>query len=98
MPALIAWLARVFSTRLGSWIAGAFVFLGLSLGTQEFAIAPLRAYIETAWAGVGADIAAWLGAFNIDRAITILLSAIAARATIAGGALYLKRRAAPGGT
>lgn len=93
MPALIAWLARIFSTRLGQWITSAMVFMGLAFGTQEFAIGPLRSYIETAWGGLGGQVLATLGYANIDRAVTIILSAVAARAALNSGALFLKRRA-----
>lgn len=94
MPALVVWLSRIFSSRLGQWLTSALVFMGLAFGTQEFAIGPLRSYLETAWGGLGGQVLATLGYANIDKACTIILSAVAARAALNSGALFLKRRQA----
>lgn len=102
MPALIfaigSWIVAIFSrviaSRIGSWIISALLFLGLSFGTQTLAVAPLTSLIRTYWASIGSDIVQWLTYCNIDRAITITLSAIAARAVIGGAKVALRRRGA----
>lgn len=95
MPAIIAWviagLARLFASRIGQWVTSALVFLGLELATSQVVVAPLLAQIQAVAGGVGTG-AVWLGFFNIDRYITIILSAYAVGA---GKSAILRRRAAP---
>lgn len=94
MPALIAWfvagLSRLFASRLGMWITSALVFLGLELGTQTVVVQPILAQIQATASGLPADAAGWMAFFNIDRYITILLSAYAA----GGVKTVLRRRSA----
>lgn len=95
MPAMIAWvlagLARLFASRIGQWVTSALVFLGLELATSQVVVAPLLAQIQSVAGAVGTG-AVWLGFFNIDRYITIILSAYAVGA---GKSAILRRRAAP---
>lgn len=93
MPAIIAWvlagLARLFASRVGQWVTSALVFLGLELATSQVLVAPLLGQIQAVAGGLGTGVA-WLGFFNVDRYITIILSAYAVSA---GKSAILRRRA-----
>lgn len=76
---LFKWFAGLFgkmiSTRAGGWIASALLFLGLSFTSYKFAVAPFRQLIQDTMGG-GGDLIAWAGFLGIDKAVTIVLSAI----------------------
>lgn len=94
MPAIVAWIvaafARLFASRAGQWVTSILVFLGLEMATREVVVAPLLAQIQAVAGSVGAGVV-WVGFFNIDRYITIILSAYAVGA---GKSVILRRRAA----
>lgn len=92
MPILAAWIARIFASRIGQWIVSALVFLGLSIGTEQAVIGPFRDSIAATWAGMGGNVAAGLAYINVDKFITIILSAMTARATLSAGRAFLRRR------
>jgi len=98
MPALVAWivagLSWLFEKRIGQWIVSALVFLGLELGTQKAVTGPLLSYMQSATGSLPAEAAAWLAFFNVDRYITIIMSAYA---TAGVGRVLLRRRAGGGG-
>lgn len=85
-----AWLSRLVSTRIGYWIGAAFAFLGIQYVASEFVTEPLMAQIQSAFTGAPADLAAWLSFLNVDRYITIIMSAYATAA--AAGALRLRKK------
>lgn len=86
---LFAGLSRLFSTRLGTWVAGAMLFLGIELVASNFVVGPLLDEVIGAFAGLPGDMAAWLAFLNVDRYITIVASAYATAASI--GALKLRK-------
>lgn len=92
MPALIAWLvaalSAVFASRIGQWVVSALVFLGLELAVTSFAVEPILNQIKGVASGVG-DAVGWLAFFNLDKYITVILSAYAVGA---GKAAFLRRR------
>lgn len=94
MPALVAWIAaaisRIFATRLGMWAASALAFLGLQWATHEFAMGPVISQVQSAMGSVGGEGVAWIAFFNVDRYISIILSAYA----IASGKQAILRRRA----
>jgi hypothetical protein len=98
MPALVAWimagLSAVFSSQIGRWIVSAFLFLGLELGTQKAVTGPMLTYMQSVTSGLSADAVGWLGFFNIDKYITIIMSAYA---TAGVGRVLLRRRSGSGG-
>jgi len=85
MPAIIAWvgaaIAWVFSKKLGQWIVGAMVFLGLQFAVNTYAVGPLLDQIKSIANGAGGDALGWIAFFNLDKYISIILSAYATAAT-----------------
>src|SRR4051812_33175259 len=99
MPALAAWIGAaisfIFNSQIGRWIVSALLFLGLELGTQKAVTGPMLAYMQSATSGLPASAVGWLAFFNVDRYITIIMSAYA---TAGVGRVLLKRRAGGGGS
>lgn len=93
MPALVAWivagLSRIFATRIGMWVVSALVFLGLELGTQRVVLGPVLGQIQSVSGGLGGDAVGWLAFFNVDRYLSIIISAYGAAA--AKGVILRKR-------
>ncbi|MCF3498206.1 MAG: DUF2523 domain-containing protein [Stenotrophomonas sp.] len=85
---LLAGLSRLFGTRLGQWILSALAFLGINFITQKFAVDPLLGQIKASVSGAPGDIVAWLGYLNVDKYVTLVLSAYATAA--AAGALKMR--------
>lgn len=93
MPAIIAWvvagLARIVATRIGMWIVSGLVFLGLELGTQKVVLGPVLTQLQSVSSGLAGDAAGWLAFFNVDRYLSIIISAYGAAA--AKGVILRKR-------
>lgn len=93
---LLKGLANLFQSKLGSWIAGAMVFLGIGFATQQAVIEPaidqVQGYIQSAGSEAGAVAMQWFGFLNMDKAITMILSAYAARAAIRAAKVFLTQR------
>ncbi|WP_182267820.1 DUF2523 family protein [Stenotrophomonas maltophilia] len=87
---LLAGLSRLFSTRVGQWILSALAFLGLNFVAQEFAVTPLLDQIKGSINGAPGDILAWVGFLNVDKYVTLILSAYATAA--AAGALKMRMK------
>lgn len=85
---LLAGLSRLVGTRLGQWVLSALAFLGINFMTQKFAVDPLLAQIKSSVAGAPGEIVAWLGFLNVDKYVTLVLSAYATAA--AAGALKMR--------
>ncbi|RRU12123.1 DUF2523 family protein [Stenotrophomonas sp. 278] len=85
---LLAGLSRLIQTRLGQWLLAALAFLGLNFVTQEFAVDPLLNQIKQAFSGAPADIVAWLAFLNLDKYVTLVVSAYAT--AISAGALKMR--------
>lgn len=81
ITALLAALARLFSTRAGTWVAQVLLFLGIGFATKQAVVDPILGYLSDGFAGLPSDVAAWVGFLNID----IYCSAVAS-AYIAGAA------------
>lgn len=102
MPAIIAalmeGLAWLFKSQLGRWIVSAFLFLGISFGTSHFIITPSLEYVRSlaANAGSGGPLAAtmisWAGVLQFDKAISMILAAVATKMGVGAGKLFLQRR------
>jgi hypothetical protein len=77
--AAFGWLVR---SQIGRWVMIALAALGIEFAVTEGVVDPLIDYISaTAGAGVG-DATAWFGFFNVDRYVTLILSAYAAAAAV----------------
>lgn len=90
LGALGAMLSRVIATRIGQWVVAALVFLGLQFAVNEFAVGPLLNWIKNLISGAPREIIDWLGYLNLDRYVTMLLSAYAAAAGVS--AVKLRRK------
>jgi len=93
LPWILSWLSRLIFSRLGAWIVAGLVYLGVYLGTQNIVVEPLldqiRAYGEGAPSGAVAE---WMAFLNIDRSITMVLSAYAAAFAVSSAKVALYRR------
>jgi hypothetical protein len=84
MGALIGPLWAAFSrfvgTRIGQWIVSAMLFFGIQWASNSFVIPNIEAQIASAV--TDSRVIALLGYLQVDRAVTIILSAIAARQSV----------------
>jgi len=97
----IAGLMFMLRSRLGMLIAGALGWLGLSLATYELVVDPFIDQLETyaqnsvsAGGEFGAAMAAWVGFMNFDKALTMIISAYAAKHAVGAGKVFLKKKMA----
>lgn len=98
VPALI-WL---FKSKLGYFVAAAFLWLGMNWATLNIVLGPtldlVRGYAESGggFGGQGGDLAAkaaqWGGVLNLDKALTMVLSAYVTRNGLLNARLYLFKR------
>lgn len=101
-PMLVG-LGHLFKTRLGLFIATAMVWMGINFTTINLLIDPaielLRGATQSAGSGGTGQFAAaasgYLGILQFDRAITMLISAVATKHLLLKGRLFLFRRATP---
>ncbi|MBL8642971.1 MAG: DUF2523 domain-containing protein [Rhodospirillaceae bacterium] len=93
MPALLAVLAAAFSrligSRAGHWIVSAALWLGISFASYQVVLDPAMALIQQYMSETGAEALAALAFLNVDKAVTMLFSAYAARLA---SRLVLRRR------
>jgi hypothetical protein len=77
--AAFGWLVR---SQIGRWLAIGLAALGIQFAVTEGVMTPLIEYINAnASGGVGAA-TVWLGFFNVDRYISLIVSAYAAAAAV----------------
>lgn len=91
---ILAALSRLFASRIAQWVAGILVFFGLSFGSQKVLVEPILAQIQAVGGGLSAQAMAWAAFFNVDKAITIILSAYTVRLSMNAARVWLKRRSA----
>jgi len=102
MPALIGMLISalgwLFRSRIGLFIMTAMAWLGINFGTIKMVIEPaidlLRQHAQgLGGAGqLGGTAMAWAGVLQFDRAITMVISAVAAKWAITQGRLFLFKK------
>lgn len=92
MPVVVAWLVGVLESRIGSIVVSALLSLGLSYTTYKFSVAPLRTLIANDVGSLSSMAANVLGFLWVDRAITMLLSAVAAKYATQGAKAVLTRK------
>lgn len=96
--ALIAALSWLFRSRIGLWVMTALAWLGINFGTIKMVIDPaidlLKGYAQGLGGGgqLGATAMQWMGVLNFDRALTMIISAVAAKHAIMQGRLFLFKR------
>lgn len=76
--ALGALLSRLVFTQGGAWAISILAGLGLALGTQSLVMGPIVDYASSGFAGLPSVVADWVGMLNIDKYVSIVLSAYAA--------------------
>lgn len=95
---VVSGITYMFKTKLGMFIMGALVWLGLSFGSMALVVQPaldvMYGYLDAAGAvGQYAQYAMkWVGVMNLDRAVTMIGSSIAARHAANAGRMFLFAR------
>lgn len=102
MPAIIAafmeGLMWLFRNKLGGWILEACVFLGISWAVHHVAVEPFINYVKAMAQGAGngshlsVTMVNWAGVLQFDRALSMIISAVATKVGVSGGRLFLQRR------
>lgn len=92
MPVVIGWLMAALESTAGSIIVSALLSLGLSITTYSFGIGPLRSMIASQLSGSGGYFLNILGWLRVDVAISMILSAYAARWTTRSAMSLIKRK------
>lgn len=88
----------MFKTKLGLFIMGAMIWLGINFATIKMVIEPaidlLLGYAEGGMGGgpYAAVAIQWMGVLNFDRAITMVVSAIISKHAVMQGRLFLFKR------
>lgn len=75
LAGLVAAFGRLFASKLGLWVASALAVLGLQFVATEALVEPILQQIQGMAGGIGGQAAQWFGVVNIDKYITIVLSA-----------------------
>lgn len=83
-----AFLSRLVGSRIGQWILTGALFMGIQFVSKKVAVDVLIPQIASHMAGMGALTISWMAYLNIDRFITIVLSAYA---SAAGTRLVMQR-------
>lgn len=105
MPAALGWIISglitgitwLFKNRIGQFITAILAFLGISLATYTFAVQPFIDQLESmANAGMGggqfsAFALNFLGIMNFDKALTMIISAVAAKHAVGAGKVFFKK-------
>lgn len=95
---LVTGIGTLFRSRLGLFIASGMLWLGINFATIKIAVEPaldlLYGYAQGG-AGGGQFAAAamqWMGVMNLDKAITMVGSAVMMKHGVMRGRLYLFKR------
>jgi hypothetical protein len=72
---IVSALRYFFMAHAAAAVIRIFSVLGIAWATNEFLMEPLLDQAQAAWTGMPAGIAQWLGAFGIDKVVSIMISA-----------------------
>lgn len=90
MPAIVAWIIGGFwnlARKVLPGIVGRIMLaLGLTVVTTTLVLPDVLAFVQSKLGGVGADVINALAFFNIDKVVTMMISAGVAR-TVSSAAL-----------
>ena len=92
MPVVIAWLMSALESTAGSIIISALLSLGFSVASYSFGVAPLKSMIANQLAGSGGYFLNILGWLRVDVAITMVLSAYAAKWATRSAVSLIKKK------
>lgn len=84
MPALIAWLAAMLETRLGSIVVSALLSLGISFVSYTVTVQPIMDVIRDMMSQAPRELLDALGFLWVDKQITMILSTYIAKQAIGG--------------
>jgi hypothetical protein len=97
---LVVGIGVLLKSRMGVFIASAFVWLGIAFTTNKLVLQPAIAALEAYSAGgavgggeFGAVAIGYLGVLNFDIALTMIISAVATKHLASQGRMFLTRRA-----
>lgn len=93
---LVSVLWKVFRSQAGTFIVAAMTWLGIAWGTQKMVVQPAIDALVAYAGGIGSaagSVGQWAGVLNVDKALTMIISAYVARNTIQAAKMFLKRRA-----
>ncbi len=92
MPVIVAWvmlgLRILLLAKIGNFIASILVFFGLQIVARKYGIEPLIQYMRDIAVTGGAEALSWMAFFNIDRYITVILSAYS---VVAAKGIFIRR-------
>jgi len=95
MPAIIAWVAALLETKIGSWAIQACLALGISFVTYKVGVQPFRDAIVSNLSSMPSMFANVLGYLWVDRALTMIFAAAAAKQATGGLKAVLTKNAGP---
>lgn len=78
LAAVFAGFSRLFTTKLGGWVATAMMALGLHFVVTGTLIEAATDMVSSAMGGIPGSVRAWLGVLNFGAYVSIILSAYTA--------------------
>ncbi len=94
MGAFLSWLGAFMESHIGSIVVQLLLSLGISFTTYKFGIQPFQTFIAQQLAGVTGLIAQVIGFLGLGIAMSMILSAIAAKYATRGMKAVLSKKAA----
>ncbi len=105
MPAIVGWIISgitsgvlwLFKNRIGQMITALLAWAGVSLATYKSAVEPfidqLKSYAQSGLGGgqLGAIALQWAGLMKFDVAITMIISAVAAKHALNAARVFFRR-------
>lgn len=83
--------SRLMATKLGPWLVQAAAFLGIQFVSSHIVSGVVSPTLAQYVGGLGGDAVRWVSFLNVDRALTIVLSAYA---TVAATRWHFTRKKA----
>ena len=108
MPAILGWIVSgvisgilwLFKNRIGQMCMAVLAWAGVSLATYSLGVQPFIDHLEDlAQGGMGGgEYAAvalqWMGLLNFDEALTMVISAVAAKHALSAGRVFFRKSVA----
>lgn len=92
MPALVVWLGEMLASVAGTMLIRALLAVGIGLATTAVFHAANVGPKIAALLGQAGPLVGYIGFFGLDKAITIILSALAARAATNAAKAFLTKK------
>lgn len=95
MPAIVAWIGTMLASVAGTIFVRGVLALGIGFATSKaFDVLDVKGRIQGLMGQAGGMVE-WVGFFGLDQAMTIVLSALAARVAVNAAKAVLVKRGAP---